>query len=76
MQEAGPTKFLVGSEHGIILSCTKRPKKQAHGHVKLQQSWDLGPLSYYQMFKTCSVWDWVLLLDGASRVIVVCVLGL
>ena len=29
MQEAGPTKFLVGSEHGIILSCTKRPKKQA-----------------------------------------------
>merc|ERR1712137_1541520 len=28
MQEAGPTKFLVGSEHGIILSCTKRPKKQ------------------------------------------------
>ena len=30
MQEAGPTKFLVGSEHGIILSCTKRPKKQVH----------------------------------------------
>jgi len=28
MQEAGPTKFLVGSEHGIIWSCTKRPKKQ------------------------------------------------
>jgi len=28
MQEAGPTKFLVGTEHGIILSCTKRPKKQ------------------------------------------------
>lgn len=28
MQEAGPTKFLVGSEHGIVLSCTKRPKKQ------------------------------------------------
>jgi dynein intermediate chain 2, axonemal len=27
MQEAGPTKFLVGSEHGITLSCTKRPKK-------------------------------------------------
>mmetsp|Transcript_43316 Transcript_43316/g.97778 ORF Transcript_43316/g.97778 Transcript_43316/m.97778 type:complete len:576 (-) Transcript_43316:137-1864(-) len=27
MQEAGPTKFLVGSEHGIILSCSKKPKK-------------------------------------------------
>jgi len=27
MQEAGPTKFLVGSEHGITLACTKRPKK-------------------------------------------------
>lgn len=48
MQEAGPTKFLVGSEHGIILSCTKRPKKQAHGHVKLQQSWDLWRLSDVQ----------------------------
>ena len=52
MQEAGPTKFLVGSEHGIILSCTKRPKKQAHRHVKLQRSWDLG---VYQMFKPCCV---------------------
>mmetsp|Transcript_39003 Transcript_39003/g.82935 ORF Transcript_39003/g.82935 Transcript_39003/m.82935 type:complete len:582 (+) Transcript_39003:117-1862(+) len=28
MQEAGPTKFLVGTEHGLIVSCTKRPKKQ------------------------------------------------
>eukprot|EP00405_Crypthecodinium_cohnii_P007871 CAMPEP_0206422722 /NCGR_PEP_ID=MMETSP0324_2-20121206/2258_1 /ASSEMBLY_ACC=CAM_ASM_000836 /TAXON_ID=2866 /ORGANISM="Crypthecodinium cohnii, Strain Seligo" /LENGTH=569 /DNA_ID=CAMNT_0053887153 /DNA_START=328 /DNA_END=2037 /DNA_ORIENTATION=- len=28
MQEAGPTKFLVGSEHGIILSVTRRPKKE------------------------------------------------
>jgi len=28
MQEAGPTKFLVGTEHGIILSCVKKPKKQ------------------------------------------------
>jgi len=27
MQEAGPTKYLVGTEHGLILSCTKRPKK-------------------------------------------------
>eukprot|EP00928_Gymnodinium_smaydae_P081400 TRINITY_DN64938_c0_g1_i1.p1 TRINITY_DN64938_c0_g1~~TRINITY_DN64938_c0_g1_i1.p1 ORF type:complete len:619 (+),score=158.15 TRINITY_DN64938_c0_g1_i1:248-1858(+) len=27
MQEAGPTKFLVGSEHGITLACTKKPKK-------------------------------------------------
>lgn len=27
MQEAGPTKFLIGSEHGIVLSCTKKPKK-------------------------------------------------
>lgn len=27
MQEAGPSKFLVGTEHGIILSCTKKPKK-------------------------------------------------
>jgi len=27
MQEAGPTKFLVGTEHGIILSCSKKPKK-------------------------------------------------
>lgn len=27
MQEAGPTKYLVGTEHGIILSCNKRPKK-------------------------------------------------
>jgi len=28
MQDAGPTKYLVGTEHGIILSCNKRPKKQ------------------------------------------------
>lgn len=27
MQEAGPTKYLVGTEHGIILSCSKKPKK-------------------------------------------------
>jgi len=27
MQEAGPTKFLVGTEHGMILSCQKKPKK-------------------------------------------------
>merc|ERR1719410_1929980 len=27
MQEAGPTKFLVGTEHGLILSCSKKPKK-------------------------------------------------
>lgn len=27
MQEAGPSKFLVGTEHGLILSCTKKPKK-------------------------------------------------
>lgn len=27
MQEAGPTKYLVGTEHGIILSCNKKPKK-------------------------------------------------
>lgn len=27
IQEAS-TKFLVGSEHGVILSCTKKPKKQ------------------------------------------------
>jgi len=24
---AGPTKFLVGTEHGIVLSCSKKPKK-------------------------------------------------
>merc|ERR1712151_797897 len=29
MQEAGPTKFLVGSEHGIILAATRKPKKAA-----------------------------------------------
>jgi len=27
MQEAGPTKYLVGTEHGIVLSCNKKPKK-------------------------------------------------
>jgi dynein intermediate chain 2 len=27
MQEAGPTKYLIGTEHGIILSCSKKPKK-------------------------------------------------
>jgi len=27
MQEAGPTKYLVGTEHGITLSCNKKPKK-------------------------------------------------
>lgn len=27
MQEAGPTKFLVGTEHGITLSCSRKPKK-------------------------------------------------
>mmetsp|Transcript_88772 Transcript_88772/g.250040 ORF Transcript_88772/g.250040 Transcript_88772/m.250040 type:complete len:571 (-) Transcript_88772:220-1932(-) len=27
MQEAGPTKYLIGTEHGIILSCMKKPKK-------------------------------------------------
>jgi dynein intermediate chain 2 len=27
MQEAGPTKYLVGTEHGVILSCNKKPKK-------------------------------------------------
>eukprot|EP00747_Dinoflagellata_sp_TGD_P086147 gnl/TRDRNA2_/TRDRNA2_163163_c0_seq2.p2 gnl/TRDRNA2_/TRDRNA2_163163_c0~~gnl/TRDRNA2_/TRDRNA2_163163_c0_seq2.p2 ORF type:complete len:573 (+),score=135.62 gnl/TRDRNA2_/TRDRNA2_163163_c0_seq2:78-1796(+) len=27
MQEAGPTKYLVGTEHGIILSAQKKPKK-------------------------------------------------
>lgn len=27
MQEAGPTKYLVGTETGITLSCTKKPKK-------------------------------------------------
>jgi len=27
MVDAGPTKFLVGTEHGITLSCQKKPKK-------------------------------------------------
>jgi len=27
MQEAGPTKYLVGTEHGMILSCSRKPKK-------------------------------------------------
>lgn len=27
IQEAGPSKYLVGTEHGIILSCSKKPKK-------------------------------------------------
>eukprot|EP00927_Polykrikos_kofoidii_P047205 TRINITY_DN4130_c0_g1_i1.p1 TRINITY_DN4130_c0_g1~~TRINITY_DN4130_c0_g1_i1.p1 ORF type:complete len:571 (-),score=76.37 TRINITY_DN4130_c0_g1_i1:334-2046(-) len=27
MQEAGPTKFLIGTEHGIVLSCSKKLKK-------------------------------------------------
>jgi dynein intermediate chain 2 len=27
MQDAGPTKFLVGTEHGITLSCSRKPKK-------------------------------------------------
>merc|ERR1719456_1753535 len=27
MQEAGPTKFLIGTEHGITLSCSRKPKK-------------------------------------------------
>lgn len=27
MQEAGPTKFLTGTEHGVILLSNKRPKK-------------------------------------------------
>lgn len=27
MQEAGPTKYLVGTEHGIVLACNKKPKK-------------------------------------------------
>jgi len=27
MQEAGPTKYLVGTEHGITLSVNKKPKK-------------------------------------------------
>ena len=29
MQEAGPTKYLIGTEHGIILSANKKPKKLA-----------------------------------------------
>jgi len=28
MQEAGPTKYLVGTEHGLILAASKKPKKQ------------------------------------------------
>merc|ERR1719424_1078747 len=27
MQEAGPTKFLVGTEHGTVLAATRKPKK-------------------------------------------------
>jgi dynein intermediate chain 2 len=27
MQEAGPSKFLVGTEHGNIVSCQKKPKR-------------------------------------------------
>jgi len=27
MQEAGPTKYLVGTEHGMILSASRKPKK-------------------------------------------------
>jgi len=27
MQEAGPTKFLVGTEHGITIACSRKPKK-------------------------------------------------
>lgn len=27
MQDAGPTKYLVGTEHGMTLLCTKKPKK-------------------------------------------------
>jgi dynein intermediate chain 2 len=27
MQEAGPTKFLVGTEHGLILAASRKPKK-------------------------------------------------
>lgn len=27
LQEAGPTKFLVGTEHGITLACNRKPKK-------------------------------------------------
>merc|ERR1719222_1017119 len=27
MQEAGPTKYLVGTEHGLILAASKKPKK-------------------------------------------------
>lgn len=27
MQEAGPTKYLVGTEMGMILSCQNKPKK-------------------------------------------------
>lgn len=27
MQEAGPTKYLVGTETGMILSCQNKPKK-------------------------------------------------
>lgn len=28
MQEAGPTKYLVGTEHGLAMLCNKKPKKQ------------------------------------------------
>lgn len=27
MQEAGPTKYLIGTEHGIVLAANKKPKK-------------------------------------------------
>lgn len=27
MQEAGPTKYLAGTETGVVLACTKKPKK-------------------------------------------------
>merc|ERR1719277_1459914 len=27
MMEAGPSKYLIGTEHGVILSCSKKPKK-------------------------------------------------
>lgn len=28
-QEAGPSKYLVGTEHGIILTCNRKPRKAA-----------------------------------------------
>ena len=45
--EAGPTKFLIGTESGSILVANKKPKKNVEitGRYGLESGRHLGPVS-------------------------------